>query len=282
MDDVEVFKALFDTAEGWLLNRGMQQVLGPYNLGINQELGILIDGFDTPPYVMVGHSMPYYDAAIEHCGYRAEQELLAYEVEIKAFSVPRVIKALIDQSGHRVTVRKLRRDEKSAELEILREIFNDAWENNWNFVPFTREEFAATGKELLMLLPADYIQIAEIDGQAVAFLALIPNINEAIADLNGRLFPFGWIKLLWRLKVNSPKTARMALMGVRQKYQHTRFGPALAYLVIKAVLDAVTERGLERAEMSRVLEHNQAVRHMLESVGSQVTKRYRMYLKSLV
>ncbi len=132
-----------------------------------------------------------------------------------------------------------------------------------------------------MLLPDDFIQIAELDDEAVAFVVLIPNINEAIADLNGRLLPFGWARLLWRLKIKFPKSARVALMGVRQKYQNTRFGPALAYTVIKNAMDAGTAKGLERAEMSWVLEHNQATRNIIESIGGEITKRYRMYEKDL-
>lgn len=281
LNDDDVFKALFDAAEDWLVKRGMQEILGPFNLGINQELGVLVEGFDTPPYVMMGHSLPYYDAAIKRCGYQAEQDLLAYELDNKTLTIPRVMRSLIDRSAGRVNVRSLRRNEKLAELEIMRDIFNDAWDNNWNFVPFTRKEFTAIGKELLMLLPKDFIQIAEIDGQAAAFVVLIPNINEAIADLDGRLLPFGWAKLLWRLKAGFPKTARVALMGVRQKYQNTRFGPALAYMVIKTAMDAGTAKGLERAEMSWILNHNHAIRHIIESIGGEITKRYRMYHKVL-
>ena len=281
LNDDDVFKALFDTAEDWLLKRGMQEILGPFNLGINQELGVLVEGFDTPPYVMMGHSLPYYDAAIKRCGYQAEQDLLAYELDNKTLTIPRVMRSLIDRSAGRVNVRSLRRNEKTVELEVMRDIFNDAWDNNWNFVPFTRREFAAIGKELLMLLPKDFIQIAEIDGQAAAFVVLIPNINEAIADLDGKLLPFGWAKLLWRLKAGFPKTARVALMGVRQKYQNTRFGPALAYMVIKTAMDAGTAKGLERAEMSWILNHNHAIRHIIESIGGEITKRYRMYHKVL-
>jgi len=281
IDNDDVFKALFDTAEAWLVDQGMREILGPFNLGINQELGVLVEGFDTPPYVMMGHSLPYYDAAIKRCGYQAEQDLLAYELDNTTLTIPRVMRSLIDQSADRVNVRCLRRNEKPLELEVMRDIFNDAWDRNWNFVPFTRNEFAAIGKELLMLLPPDFIQIAEIDGEAAAFVVLIPNLNEAIADLNGRLLPFGWAKLLWRLKVRFPSTARVALMGVRQKYQNTRFGPALAYMVIKAAMDAGTARGLERAEMSWVLSHNHAVRHIIESIGGEITKRYRMYHKLL-
>jgi hypothetical protein len=131
------------------------------------------------------------------------------------------------------------------------------------------------------LLPPDFIQIAEIDGQASAFVALLPNINEAIADLDGRLLPFGWAKLIWRLKKEFPKTARVALMGVRQKYQNTRFGPALAFVVIKAAMDAATSRGLERVEMSWVLDHNKATINIIEGIGGEITKRYRMYEKDL-
>ena len=280
-DDYEVFKALFDAAESWLRDRGMRQVLGPFNLSINQEIGILIEGFDSPPYVMTPHSLPYYGKAIEQCGYQPSQDLLAYELDSTTLTIPRVMQALLKRSADRVNVRPLQRKQKKAELELMRSIFNDAWENNWNFVPFTRAEFAAIGKELMMLLPDDFIQIAELDDEAVAFVVLIPNINEAIADLNGRLLPFGWARLLWRLKIEFPKSARVALMGVRQKYQNTRFGPALAYMVIKNAMDAGTAKGLERAEMSWVLDHNQATRNIIESIGGEISKRYRMYEKDL-
>ncbi len=281
IDDSSVFKALFDTAENWLKERGMRQVTGPFNLGINQEIGILIEGFDSPPYVMTPHSLPYYGTAIEQCGYQKAQDLLAYQLDSTTLTIPRVMQALLKRSASRVDVRPLRRKQKQAELEIMRSIFNDAWEHNWNFVPFTREEFAAIGKELLMLLPDDFIQIAELDGEPVAFVVLIPNINEAIADLNGKLFPFGWARLLWRLKVKFPKSARVALMGVRQKYQNTRFGPALAYAGIKKTIDAGVARGLQEVEMSWVLDHNQATRNIIESLGGEISKRYRMYEKNL-
>jgi hypothetical protein len=280
-DDDEVFKSLFETAENWLREQGMQQVTGPFNLSINQDLGVLIDGFDSPPYIMMGHAPAYYGSAIERCGYQPAQDLLAYELDSGTLTIPRVMQALIKRSGERIQVRNLDRKNKDAELEIMRDIFNDAWQNNWNFSPFTREEFKAVGKELLMIVPGDFIQIASIDGQDAAFIVLLPNINEAIADLNGRLLPFGWAKLLWRLKVNFPKSARVPLMGVRQKYQNTRFGPALAYMTVKGVMDAGQARGLERAELSWILDHNHGVRNIIESVGGEITKRYRMYEKEL-
>ncbi len=280
-DDDEVFAALFEAAETWLRDQGMQQITGPFNLNINQDIGIQVEGFGSPPYVMTGYSPAYYGPAIERCGYQPVQDLLAYELSSGTLTIPRVMQALIKRTGERIQVRNLDRKNKGAELEVLRNIFNDAWQDNWNFVPFTREEFSAVGKELLMIVPRDYMQIASIDGEDVAFIVLLPNINEAIADLNGRLLPFGWAKLLWRLKVESPKSGRVPLMGVRKKYQNTRFGPALAYMTIKGVMDAGTARGLERLEMSWILDHNHGVRNIIESVGGEISKRYRMYEKDL-
>ena len=281
-DEHEVFAALFDTAENWLRRQGMQQVLGPFNLGINQEIGILTEGFDSPPYVMTSHSRPYYGAAIEACGYRVAQELLAYEADIEHYTVPTIMLDLVSRSAGRVTVRPLQKKHMSADFEVMRYIFNDAWQDNWNFVPFTREEFLTIGKELLMVVPANFIQIAEIDGEAAAFMVLLPDINEVIADLNGRLLPFGWARILWRLKVRFPRGSRIPLMGVLQKYQNTIFGPAMAYMMIDAAFRVGRARGLDRVEMSWILEQNKGMRNIIEKFGSRINKRYRMYQKSLI
>ena len=280
-DDDEVFSALFETAENWLRGKGMRRVAGPYNLSINQEVGILTEGFDTPPRVMTSHSARYYGAAIEGCGYQPVQNLLAYEVDINTYKIPTNMRTLINRSADRVKVRQLDRKNRDSDLEVMRDIFNDAWQNNWNFVPFTQEEFRAVGKELLMLVPKDFIQIAEIDGEAAAFIALLPDINSAIADLNGRLLPFGWAKLLWRLKVGFPKVCRIPLMGVRQKYQNTIFGPTMAYMLIESVLNPGLGKGGERVEMSWILESNKGTRNIIEKFGGVLTKRYSMYEKIL-
>ncbi|MGD9264464.1 MAG: hypothetical protein PVJ71_01675 [Lysobacterales bacterium] len=279
--DEAVFAALFEAAENWLREQGMRHVIGPFNLNINQDLGVLVEGFDTPPYVMTGHALPFYGQAIEACGYQGVQDMLAYELSSGTLTIPRVMQALIARNSKRISVRILDRSRRAAELETMRDIFNDAWRNNWNFVPFTREEFNKVGAELLKVVPQDFINIATIDGRDSAFIVMLPNINEAIADLDGRLLPFGWARLLWRLKARLPRSARVPLMGVRREYQNTRFGPALAYMTIKGVVDSGTARGLEKLEMSWILEHNHGVRNIIESIGGEVTKRYRMYEKDL-
>lgn len=280
-DDPLVFDALFNKAEGWLREQGMKTVLGPFNLSINQEVGCLVEGFDTPPYLMMGHTRRYYGASIENQGYAREQDVLAYELDKESFVLPENIQRLLKRQADKLHLRQVDRKNIGAELEILRDIFNDAWSQNWGFVPFTREEFQAVGKEILMIVPPEFTLIVETEGEPAAFMILIPNLNEAISDLNGKLFPFGWAKLIWRLKVKAPKTGRIALMGVRKKYQHTRLGPSMAFLTIGALQEPALKRKMERIEMSWILEQNQGTRNIIEKVGGVVTKRYRLYRKEI-
>ena len=278
-DDPAVFDALFNKAEGWLREQGMKNVLGPFNLGINQEVGCLVEGFDTPPYLMMGHARQYYGASIENQGYAKEQDVLAYELDKESFVLPENIQRLLKRQSDKLHLRQVDRKNIAAELETLRDIFNDAWSENWGFVPFTREEFQAVGKEILMIVPPEFTLIVETEGAPAAFMILIPNLNEAISDLNGKLFPFGWAKLIWRLKVRAPKTGRIALMGVRKKYQHTRLGPSMAFMTIGALQEPALKRKMEKIEMSWILEQNQGTRNIIEKVGGVVTKRYRLYRK---
>jgi hypothetical protein len=282
VDDAEVFAALFDAAEAWLEKQGMKTVLGPFNLGINQEIACLVEGFDTPPFVMMGHSRPYYGQQIEQQGYGKAEDVFSYGLDVDAFVLPKTMQSLLDRLSKKINVRPLNRKNTDADLKTMRDIFNDAWAGNWGFVPFTKKEFSAVGKELLMIVPSDFIYIAEFEGKPAAFIVLIPNLNEAIADLDGKLFPFGWVKLLWRLKVRFPKTARIALMGVRQEFQHTRKGPALAYSIIQCLHAPGVKRGVKRIEASWILEQNQGMRKIMEQLGGEITKRYRMYQKTLI
>jgi len=280
-DDPLVFDALFNKAEGWLREQGMKTVLGPFNLSINQEVGCLVEGFAAPPYLMMGHARPYYGSSIENQGYAREQDVLAYELDKESFVLPENIQRLLKRQSDKLHLRLVDRKNIAAELEILRDIFNDAWSENWGFVPFTREEFQAVGKEILMIVPPEFTLIVETAGEPAAFMILIPNLNEAISDLNGKLFPFGWAKLIWRLKVRAPKTGRIALMGVRKKYQHTRLGPSMAFMTIGALQEPALKRKMEKIEMSWILEQNQGTRNIIEKVGGVVTKRYRLYRKEI-
>ena len=280
IDDEAVFSALMQTAENWLRTQGMDAIHGPFNLTINEECGLLVDGFDTPPAVMMGHAQPYYSNHLDALGFDKAVDLLAYWVNLN-FAHPRPMQRLLQRYASRVVVRPINSKKFNQELDLIRDIFNDAWSQNWGFVPFTHEEFREVGKGLKLLLTDDLVQIAEVDGEPAAFIVGLPNLNEAIKDLNGRLFPLGLLKLLWRLKVKSPKTSRVPLMGVRQQYQHGPLGAALAYGVIGALQPNLLNHGAEGCELSWILEDNQGMRNIIESIGGHVYKTYRIYEKAL-
>lgn len=278
--DVAVVAPLLVAAQDWLRAEGMREVRGPFNLHVNDEVGLLVEGFSTPPYVMMGHALPWYGSAVEASGFCGVKDLLAYHVR-PDFEAPRVMERLAKRVSGRVSVRSVRRTQLSEDAAIMLDIFNDAWQDNWGFVPLAAQEWAETVSMLTKLMPDDYIQIAEYDGEPVAFIVALPNLNEAARDLNGRLLPFGWAKLLWRLKVRHPKTARVPLMGVRKSFQHSRLGPTLAFMVIDAVRKALHARGVRDVEMGWILEDNDGMCNIIETIGGEAYKRYRVYQKEL-
>jgi len=280
-DNAETFQVLMDTAEKWLINQGMRRVLGPFNLSINQECGLLVEGFDSPPMVMMGHALPYYGARLEENDYRKEKDLLAYTIDID-FELTKAMRTVIKRAARRVSIRSLRKEHFHEELEILQDIFEDAWSENWGFVPFTKAEFRHLGQHLKHLVHEDYVQIAEVDGSPDAMIIGVPNVNEVIRDLNGRLLPFGWLKLLWRLKVVRPKTARVPLMGVRKRHHNSLLGAALAIMVVERVRRLGAKYGAKTVELSWILEDNEGMRDILESLGGVVYKRYRIFGKELI
>lgn len=280
-DHAAVFAALTAQAEGWLRTRGARRVVGPFNLSINDECGLLVEGFDRPPMFMMGHARPYYAHRLEEQSYSTAKDLLAYWMPAADLSFTPPMRRLMARYQDRIRIRAISRERFAEDLGSLREIFNDAWSENWGFVPFTQPEFHELGRNLRLFVAYDLIQIAEVDGMPAAFIVALPNINEAIRDLNGRLMPFGWIKLLWRLKVRYPVTGRIALMGVSKRYQFSRLGPALALTLIAAIQEPVMAKGMRAVEMSWILEDNSGMRNILENIGTKLYKRYRLYQKSL-
>jgi hypothetical protein len=279
-DNQETFDALIRTAEDWLRAEGIKRIRGPLSLSINDEVGLLVDGFDTPPVFMMGHAKPYYGTRIEQAGFTKAKDMFAYMIE-PDFEAPRVMERLLAKSMHRIRVRPLDRSRFDEELVLLRDIFNDAWAENWGFVPFTVAEFKDLGNTLKVLIASDLIQIAEVDGEAAAFIVALPNINEVIKDFDGKLLPFRWAKLLWQLKVRFPKSARVPLMGVRRSFHNTPLGPGLAFLVIDAVRKHLVSRGVNQVELSWILENNAGMRNIIESIGGRAYKRYRVYEKEV-
>ncbi|SKC18997.1 hypothetical protein SAMN05216168_2827 [Kosakonia radicincitans] len=281
IDDPAVFDALFAAAEAWLKSHGAYKITGPFSLNINQESGLLVDGFDTPPSALMTHGKPYYTAHLERLGYSDGIDLLAYWMKRTDLYFSPSLTRMMDQVRKKVTIRRLNRKKFGEEMQILREIFNSGWQNNWGFVPFTEHEFSTMGDQLKYLVPDDMIHIAEVDSVPCAFIVGLPNINEAITGLQGRLFPFGWARLLWRLKVRGVRTARVPLMGVRQEFQFSRMGPIIALLLIEALRDPFARQNIDALEMSWILESNTGMRTILERIGAEPYKRYRLYEKEL-
>jgi hypothetical protein len=242
----------------------------------------LVDGFDTPPYVMMGHARPYYAGHLEVCGYRKAVDMIAYLYDLASEPPAAVGKAIERLSRERgVRIRPLDMGRYREEVETVAEIFNDAWADNWSFVPLSPPDIAFLAKNLRPLISPGHAAIAERDGEALAMAVTLPNLNEAIADLGGRLLPFGWAKLLWRLKVRGVETARLPLMGVRRRFQNGPLGAAMALGVIDSVRRYHAAHGTKWGELSWVLEDNVRVRRIIEMLGAVPYKTYRMFEKDL-
>ncbi len=279
-NDPEAMRALITESERWLAQYQTEEITGPFNFSINQECGLLVDGFGTPPALMMPHNHHWYAELLEQQGYSPAKDLYAYWVD-PAFVIPPVMQRLVDRFGKSVRLRGLNRKRFKQELETLRSIFNDAWSNNWGFVPFTQEEFAELGTSLRLFVPDDFIRIAEYEGEPVAFIVALPNLNEVIRDLDGNLFPAGLLKLIIALRKRRIKTGRIPLMGVRKTLQNTPLGIALALIVIHDLRQKVVAAGMTGVEMSWILEDNKAMRSILERIGSKLYKTYRIYRKSV-
>jgi hypothetical protein len=281
-DDAAVFEALLGTAAEWLRARRMRRVRGPFSLSINEESGLLIDGFDSPPFVMMGHARPYYAPRLEEQGFAKAKDLVAYRYDLAeppARSAMKLVERVEAMAA--IRFRPLDWARFDAELACIVDIFNDAWSDNWGFVAMSPAEIAHLAKSLKPIIDARNVWFAEIDGETAAMAVTIPNINEAIRDMGGRLLPFNWAKLAWRVKRRTITSARMPLMGVRKAHHNTMVGSALALGVIRGIYDYHLSLGVREMEFSWVLEDNRSTRRLIETLGGRVYKRYRIYEKAL-
>ncbi len=281
--DGQAADALIAVAEDWLREQGMTRALGPVSLSIWDEPGLEIEGFDEPPTVMMGHHRPEYRGWIEAAGYSKVRDLLTYEVGIADWSDPladRLVAA--GEKNPRLCIRKVDKSCFDREARIILNLLNDAWSANWGFVPLTEAEIAYSGKKLKPIIFEDLVRIAELDGEAVAFMITIPDINELIADLDGRLFPFGWAKLLWRLRRPRTRRVRVPLMGVASKLHNSRLATQLAFMLIESTRRAaVANYGATQGEFGWVLEDNKGMVSIAELPGALVNHVYRIFEKSL-
>lgn len=282
-EDQAAAHALLVAAENWLRGKGMTQAIGPVSLSVWDEIGLLVDGFDHPPTVMMQFNAAAYQDWIEAAGHAGVQDLFTYALEInRGFpELTNRIVAMGEKSG-RIRIRQVDKSRFDEEAALIIGILNEAWSENWGFVPFTDAEIAYAGKKLRPIVYEDLIRVAEVDGEPAAFMMTLPDLNEKLAGFGGNLFPFNWAKLLWWLRAPKVRTMRVPLMGVVKKLQGTRMASQLAFMLIEYIRrSAVARYGATHGEFGWVLGSNGPMMSVGEAVGGTINKTYRIYRKAL-
>ena len=282
-EDAATAQALIATAEDWLRGQGMTRVLAPISMSIWEEPGLLVKGHDHPPTVMMGHHNPAYQGWIESAGYTPAKRLLTYELDITR-EFPPIVQRIVaaGEKNPRIKIRPVEIKHFAREAAIVIDILNDAWSDNWGFVPFTAREAEYGGKKMTPLIREDLNMVAEFDGEPVAFMLTWSNANEPIKEIGGKLLPFGWIKMLMWLRNPQCNTMRVPLMGVKKEYQNSRLASQLAFMMIEYIRrNAVKSYGATRGEIGWILEDNKGMVAIADAIDSHVNKEYVIYEKAL-
>jgi GNAT superfamily N-acetyltransferase len=282
-EDEPVARALIQRAEAWLRDHGMTRVLAPISMSIWEEPGQLISGFDQPPTVMMGHQSKRYPPYIEALGYTPAKRLLTYELDITREFPPLIQRVIASgEKNPRIRIRGVDKSKFEQEAKLILDILNDAWSDNWGFVPFTDTEIAYAGKKFKPIVREDLIMVAEYDGEPVAFMMTLPDLNEVLKPMGGSLFPFNWAKLLLWLRRPRVRTMRVPLMGVRKRLQSSRMASQLAFMMIEYIRrNAVAHYGSSRGEIGWILDDNQGMVAIADAINSHVNKEYMIYGKAL-
>ncbi|MGV9878856.1 N-acetyltransferase family protein [Streptomyces sp. NPDC003006] len=277
-DDTEAAAALLDAAAGWLAERGLDRMLGPLSFSTNDECGVLVDGFDGPPTVLMPYNRPYYSALLEGCGFVKAMDLLSYRVPMSCDGEPpaavgRTAEQVLRTPGTRIRPMDPARFE--ADMAVVRSIYNDAWAENYASIPLTDSEFAHWVRELRPFLPAELLQIAEVENEPVAFVLWLPDINQALRAARGRLTSYGLPLGLLRFRraLRTVDRARLVALGIKQEYR----GSGMAYALLTESLRAAYRLGYTERELSWVLEDNRASNGAARAVGGVHFRTHRLY-----
>jgi GNAT superfamily N-acetyltransferase len=283
IDDDAVAEALFDAAEDWLRQKGMTRAMGPFSLSVWDEPGLLVQGFEGPPTVMMGHHLPTYERMVAARGYQGVKDLHCWSLPIGQ-PFPEMVQRIVafSERNAKLVTRPVDKSKFDQEAALILDILNDAWSDNWGFVPLTPAEIAYVGKKLKPIIFEGLVRVAEYEGVPVGFMITLPDINELTRDLNGNLFPFGWAKLLWRLRAPKVKRMRVPLMGIRKSLQGHRVASLMAFQMIEYIRRvAVTEFGASEGEIGWILDDNGPMRSIADAIDSHVTRTYRIYERAL-
>jgi hypothetical protein len=277
IDDPEVAKTLITEASRWLKARGMRKIRGPLTLSMNDECGCLVEGFDSPPMLMMPHHKPYQGGLIEQAGLTKLKDLYAWRY-IVGDVPPRARKAYDEVLAMpEVTARPAEMKNFDPEVRTILDVFNDGWSENWGFVPYTDAELANLAKELKLIIDPRLTLIVSINGEPAAVAVAFPNLNEVIRDFGGKVGPLNLAKLLWRLKVQRTKTARLAILGIRKKYRHQKRYAGLSTFMYCYLNQCGQRCGLDWGELSWTLDDNGPVNVAIKLMGGKIYKRYRIY-----
>ena len=282
-EDEETAAAMIGQAEAWLKDKGMTRALGPVSLSIWEEPGLLVKGHDHSPTVLMGHHPAHYQGWVEALGYIPAKKLLTYDLDITQGFPPLVQRIIAaGEKNAKIRIRRVNKAKFDEEAAIILAILNDAWSDNWGFVPLTRPEIDDVGKKLKPLVFEDLIMIAEVEGEPVAFMITLPDLNEPLKPLKGKLFPFGWAKLLLWLRKPKARTMRVPLMGVVKRLQSSRMASQLAFMMIEYIRRAaVPNYGAERGEIGWILDDNQGMIAIADTIESRINREYVIYQKPL-
>ncbi len=282
-EDEAIAHALLNKAEDWLREQGMTRSLGPISLSVWEEPGLLVRGQDHPPMIMMGHHPAEYRGWIESYGYTPAKSLLTYELDVsKEFPplIQRIVKS--GERNDRINVRRVDKSKWNEEAAIVLSILNDAWSDNWGFVPFTPDEVAYASKKLKPIIHEPINMIAELDGKPVAFMLTFPDINAELARINGKLFPFGWFHLLRWLRKPKQSDMRVPLMGVLKELHNSRVASQLAFMMISEIRRyAAQEYHSQRGEIGWILDDNQGMVAIADAIESSINREYLVFEKSL-
>jgi len=281
VDDVEVARALLERAERWLRERGMKHVRGPLSLSMNEEIGCLVEGFDAPPVLLNPHHRRYQGGLIEAAGYTKAKDVFGWRYEVGEPSA-RVKKAHQEiLAMPEVSLRRLSRKTMAADVATTLDIFNDAWQENWGYVPSTKKEADKMASDLQLFLVPELTALVTVDGEPAAVAIALPNVNELIPDLRGKLFPLGLPKLLYRLKVQGARSGRLLILGIKKKFRFQRKYAGLSLFLYAEMNEGGRRAGMSWGELGWTLEDNSAVNAGIRMMGAKKYKTYRIYEKSL-
>ena len=281
--DEEVAVKLLATAEEWLRSEGMTRALGPISMSIWEEPGLLVKGQDHAPVIMMGHHPAEYAGWIEAAGYGVAKMLHTYDLDVTGEFPPlvqRIVKS--GERSDRINIRQVRKKDWDAEAATILHILNDAWSDNWGFVPLTPEEVAYTGVKLKPIIHERLNMIAEVDGRPVAFMLTFPDVNYVLKKTGGKLFPTGWFHMLRWLRKPVGCDMRVPLMGVLKEFQNSRMASQLAFMMISYIRrNAAAAYQSQRAEIGWILDDNQGMVAIADAIESTINREYAIYEKSL-